>query len=313
VTAFNLTSATFIPAWGQVADIFGRYGALQVAITCMLIGSALCTGAPVTAFPMLLFGRALLGMGCAGLNIVIKTVLADKVSLEENAKNNTIFTLVAGIGYGIGPTIGGYLTSVSWRWVFIINIPLGLIGMVGTHFLLRSELLGPKPIIRSDGMEDDRPATFLRRVATIDVGGQFFFLFGMGLLILAVTWGGSYYSWTDVKVLAPLIVGGILLVSFMIWEYFMAPGNYLANRFPYRKAMIPLSVLTTRNAGIIIYLNYITGMGMLNHPTSAKLCLLTLFTSYVRCILLCRPLFQHSSPIWSREVRYQYNLLSPWP
>ena len=89
----------------------------------MLIGSALCSGAPLTAFPMLLTGRGLQGMGCAGLNIVVRTCLADKVTLQENAKNTTVFTLVAGISYGVGPVIGGYLTEVTWRWCFIINIP----------------------------------------------------------------------------------------------------------------------------------------------------------------------------------------------
>jgi MFS family permease len=264
VTAFNLTSATFIPAWGQIADIFGRYGALQMAIICMLIGSALCAGSPVTAFPMLLFGRALLGMGCAGLNIIVRTVLADKVTLAEQAKNTTIFTLVGGIGYGIGPTIGGYLTSVSWRWIFIINVPLGLIGMVMAHFVLRPEMLGPQPIIRSDGIQDDRPATFWRRLATIDVGGQFFFLFGVGLFLLAITWGGSYYPWIDAKVLAPLICGSVMFIFFLIWEYFMAPGHFLAQKFPYRRAMIPFKIFGTRNAGILTYLNFVTGMGMYN-------------------------------------------------
>lgn len=235
---------------------------MQVAVISMLIGSAICAGSPVTAFPMLLFGRALLGLGCAGLNIVTRTVLADKVSLAENAKNNTIFTLVGGIGYGIGPTIGGYLTSASWRWVFIINIPLGLIGLVATHFILRPELLGPQPITRSDGVVDRRPATFTRRLSTIDIGGQFLFLFGTGLLLLALTWGGSYYAWNSVKVLAPLIFGAVLFILFLAWEYYMIPGNALARRFPYRKAMIPLKLMWTRNAGIIIYINFITGLGM---------------------------------------------------
>jgi MFS family permease len=236
-----------------------------MAIISMLIGSALCAGSPVTAFPMLLLGRALQGLGCAGLNIVTRTVLADKVSLQENAKNNTIFTLVGGISYGIGPTLGGYLTSVSWRWVFIINIPLGLIGLVANHFILRPELLGPKPVTRTDGVTEDRPATFLLRVSTIDFGGQFLFLFGMGLLLLAVTWGGSYYPWHDVRVLAPLIIGAILFILFLVWEYFMVPGRALGARFPYRKAMIPLKLMWTRNAGIIIYINFITGMGTSKH------------------------------------------------
>ena len=264
VSAFNLCSATFIPAWAQFADVFGRHAALQTALFIMIVGSVLCSSAPVTAFPTLLVGRALQGMGCAGLIILTKVILADKVSLAENAKNNTLFTLVGGIGYGIGPVIGGYLTQVSWRWCFIINIPMGVAAAVIAHFVLRPELLGPQEIARTDGSIDEYPAapTFFARLTTIDFGGQFLFLFGMGLLVLALTWAGSYYPWHDVKVIAPFVIGIILLIIFIVWEYLMIPGSSLANRFPHQKAMIPLKLLWTRNVGILIYINFITGMGM---------------------------------------------------
>ncbi|CAD6445439.1 e91f15f3-b776-412b-b345-d69a89be1e64 [Sclerotinia trifoliorum] len=149
ISAFNLRATTFIPAWGQLADIFGRYAALQAALILTLIGSALCAGAPVTAFTMLLFGRVLQGLGCSGLLILTKVLLADKVSLKENAKNNSLFAVVGGLAYGFGPVIGGYLTQVSWRWCFIINIPIALVGMIGAHFLLRPILLGPQTIRRT--------------------------------------------------------------------------------------------------------------------------------------------------------------------
>jgi MFS family permease len=107
VSAFNLTSAAFIPFWSQMADVFGRNASLNAAIILMLIGSALCTGAPTTAFPVLLLGRGFQGLAAAGLNVVVRTILADKVSLQENAKNWAIFSLVGGISYGLGPVIGG--------------------------------------------------------------------------------------------------------------------------------------------------------------------------------------------------------------
>ncbi|RAL67941.1 hypothetical protein DID88_008665 [Monilinia fructigena] len=107
ISAFNLTATTFIPAWGQLADIFGRYAVLQAALILTLIGSALCAGSPVTTFTMLLFGRALQGIGCSGLLILTKVLLADKVSLKENAKNNSLFAVVGGLAYGFGPVIGG--------------------------------------------------------------------------------------------------------------------------------------------------------------------------------------------------------------
>jgi MFS family permease len=220
---------------------------------------------------MLLVGRALQGIGCAGLNILTKVILADKVSLSENAKNNTLFTLVGGIGYGIGPVIGGYLTQVSWRWCFIINIPIGVAGSAIAHFMLRPVLLGPQDITRTDGITDSQhfpKSTFIARVSTIDIGGQFLFLFGVGLLVLALTWAGSYYSWNDVKVIAPLAIGVALLIAFITWEYLMIPGSSLANRYPYQKAMIPLRLLCTPNVGILIYINLITGMGIPPSPLS---------------------------------------------
>jgi MFS family permease len=263
ISAYNLTSATFIPFWGQFSDVFGRYAAIQSALCSMIIGSVLCSAAPTTAFPMLLVGRAFQGIGCAGLLINTKVILADKVSLKDNATNNTIFTVIGGIGYGIGPVLGGYLTSANWRWCFIINIPIGIAGLVLAHFILQPELLGPQQITLSDGTTDSSlNQTFAARLSTIDFGGQFLFLFGMGLFVLALTWAGSYYPWTSAKVLAPLIIGVLLIFCFLFWEYYMLPGNILSSRAPTRKAMIPIRLLFTRNAGLLIYINLVTGMAM---------------------------------------------------
>lgn len=77
----------------------------------MLAGSTLCAAAQ--AWGMLLLGRALQGMSSAGIMNLIRIILADKVSLKENAKNNSIFFFISGMGYAIGPVIGGYLTDVS--------------------------------------------------------------------------------------------------------------------------------------------------------------------------------------------------------
>lgn len=107
IAAFNLTAAAFIPFWGQMADIFGRHVSIQACMICAIVGGALCTGAPTNAFPMLLFGRALQGLGCAGMNVVIRAIVADRVSLREDAKNWSIFSIVAGSSYSAGPVIGG--------------------------------------------------------------------------------------------------------------------------------------------------------------------------------------------------------------
>ena len=113
VSSFNLTSSAFIPFWAQIADVFGRYPALTSATVLMIIGSTLCTAAPLTAFPMLLLGRAFQGVAASGLAVVTRTILADGQSLQESAKNWAIFAFVGGLGYGMGPIIGGASPSSS--------------------------------------------------------------------------------------------------------------------------------------------------------------------------------------------------------
>ncbi|TVY94372.1 Efflux pump [Lachnellula willkommii] len=191
-----------VPCWAQYADVFGRYTAILTALLVILLGSILCSAAPVTSFAMLLVGRAFQGLGCSGLLVITKIVLADKVSLKENARNNTAFTIVAGIGYGVGPVIGGYLTQA-----------------------------------RDDASSSTFPWC-------------------------SACGAGSYYCWSDVKVLAPLIVGCIVIVIFIAWEYLMLPGNTLSLSFPTQKAMVPFNLVFSRNAGVLMYINFVTGMAM---------------------------------------------------
>lgn len=81
----------------------------------ILIGSAICTGAPTSRFGVLLLGRGVQGVGVAGVGICVRIVLADRVSLGEYALNWTLFSLVSAVSFSIGPVIGGYLTQASWR------------------------------------------------------------------------------------------------------------------------------------------------------------------------------------------------------
>ncbi|KAI3555350.1 major facilitator superfamily transporter [Colletotrichum abscissum] len=265
IAAFNLTSAAFIPFWGQIADIFGRHVSIQTCLVLMLIGSALCTGAPTDAFPVLLLGRGFQGLACAGLNVLVRIVIADKVTLRENAKNWAIFSFLGGVlGWGLGPVLGGYITSgSSWRWCFGINLPIAFVSMFILYFVLRSELLGPQPIPQLDETtETGRRTTFKKRLQTIDIGGQLLFLFGFGLLVLGLTWAGATYSWTSPAVLVTLILGVVISILFIVWEYHMSPGKALARRFPWQKAMIPWELVRNRDIGLLFYTSFATGMAM---------------------------------------------------
>ncbi|KAL6352023.1 hypothetical protein LRP88_14836 [Fusarium phalaenopsidis] len=262
ISSFNLTAAAFIPFWGQMADIFGRHTSIQACMIIAIVGGALCTGAPTNAFPMLLFGRALQGIGCAGINVVVRAIVADKVSLQEDAKNWSIFSMVAGSSYSVGPH-AGYLTNTSWRWCFGITLPIGVAGCIITFVVLRKELLGPQPIPQlEETTETGRRTTFKQRLKTIDRGGQVLSLFGFGLLILAFTWAGSTYAWDSPAIIVPLVFGGLIIGAFVLWQYYMTPGRILEKKFPQQQAMIPWEVLRNRDIGLLFYTSFASGMAM---------------------------------------------------
>jgi len=102
-TAFTLTDTAFVPLFGQLADVFGRHAALQSAVTIMTLGAVLCASAQV--WPVLVLGRALQGVGTAGMSTCSLIILADNVSLKEQAFNTSIFHFLIGIAYATGPLV----------------------------------------------------------------------------------------------------------------------------------------------------------------------------------------------------------------
>lgn len=255
VTAFTITSTSFIPVWGQLADLFGRHAVLQTVMVLMMIGAGLAGGAQ--AWVMLLFGRAIMGVAAAGILNIIKIILADNVSLADNAKNNTVFALVGGISYGVGPVIGGYLTSASWRWCFILNVPVALLSMFTIFILLRHELVGPAP-----SKSSTRMGTFFSRVKTIDLGGLVLFVSGVTLIILGTTWGGSTYAWKSVEVIVPIVLGGFLFAAFFIYEYLLEPGKVLNRIFPTQEPMIPVKLFHKRDVPLQAWIAFSSGAAM---------------------------------------------------
>lgn len=270
ISVFNLTAAAFLPFWAQATDIFGRHITIQLTVLLILVGSAICTGVPTSAFGALLVGRAIQGIGAAGVNISVRTILADKVSLSEYANNWTLFALIAAVGYTIGPVIGGYLVETSWRWCFAINLPIAVISVPLVLLLLRKELLGPQPLPELAELDANargaRRARLAIRLATIDYVGQILFLFGLGLLILALTWGGGKqagtYPWDSARVLAPLVIGSVLAIAWVLYEYSMAPPRTMSRIFKHQRAMIPWDVIAKPDIGLLFFVNFCLGMCM---------------------------------------------------
>lgn len=138
-----------------------------------------------------------------------------------------------------------------------------MVALVIVFFILRKELLGPQPIPElNETAETGRRTKFIARLKTVDVGGQLLFIFGFGLIILAMTWGGATYPWGSAAVIVPLVLGVICTGVFLYWEYLLAPGNTMAEKLPWQRAMIPWDLISNRDIGLLFYCECATGMGM---------------------------------------------------
>ncbi|MEY4425504.1 MAG: hypothetical protein RJB56_1131, partial [Actinomycetota bacterium] len=133
-TAYLITSTISTPIYGKLGDIFGRRRLFIIAITIFIVGSLLC-GTAADMMQLASF-RAVQGIGAGGLFSLAMTVLADMVPPRERAKYQGAFLAVFGSSSVLGPLVGGLFAGVpsilwvdGWRWVFLINLPIGLIAL----------------------------------------------------------------------------------------------------------------------------------------------------------------------------------------
>src|SRR5579883_1065709 len=125
-SAYLLTSTTTVPIYGKLADLFGRRKVFLIATTIFLLGSMLSGAAH--SMPQLIAFRALQGLGAGGVMPLTLTVIGDLYTLQERARVQALFTGIWSTASLAGPIIGAFLTqSLSWRWVFYVNLPFGLL------------------------------------------------------------------------------------------------------------------------------------------------------------------------------------------
>lgn len=218
VTAYILASMTMIPVVGKLSDQFGRKWFLLFGTVLFLLGSLLA-GASLSMNQLIVF-RAVQGLG-SGIGIaLIATVTADLFPPDQRAKWSGLFGLVYGVSSLLGPTIGGWLAehgplmgslvtdATRWRWVFYINLPIGLISVVALLIFLPTNLS-----VRTSTWNGWKS---LRR---IDFLGAILCAAATICLMLGLTWGGEQVSaWTSLKVLSMLVAGVLLFVLFLFVE-----------------------------------------------------------------------------------------------
>ncbi|MDQ3694735.1 MAG: MFS transporter [Chloroflexota bacterium] len=197
VTAYLLTSTAVTPLWGKISDLYGRRPVFQAAIVIFLIGSFLC-GFSQDMVQLIAF-RALQGIGGGGLMAIALAVIGDVIPPRERGRYQGYFAAVFGISSVAGPLLGGWFTdTISWRWIFYINIPVGLAALVITSSVLNMP--------------------FHRRQHTIDFLGAGLIVASVSAMLLYLDWAGSDYGWTSPRALALLVLSLSLAALFVVVE-----------------------------------------------------------------------------------------------
>ena len=197
VTAYLLTSTIVVPLYGKFGDLFGRKIVLQAAIVLFLVGSALCGIAQNMA--QLIVLRALQGLGGGGLLVVTMAAIADVIPPADRGRYQGVFGGVFGLATVVGPLLGGFLVEhLSWRWIFYINLPLGVIALavIGAVF---------KP-----------HAAHIKH--TIDYMGAAFLAGALTCIILFTSQGGTILPWTSPQLWFTLAMGLVCIAGFIYEE-----------------------------------------------------------------------------------------------
>lgn len=193
-TAYLLTSAVSTPLYGKISDMFGRKKIFQIAIVLFLLGSALC-GAAQTMNQLIVF-RGLQGIGAGGLMTLVFAIIGDIVPPRQRGKYQGYFSAVFAISSVVGPLLGGLFTDhLSWRWVFYINLPIGILAL--SAIAARLHL----PVKKS--------------LHKVDYTGAAILAITVVSLLLATVWGGVDYPWGSAQILglfATAIIGTALFI-----------------------------------------------------------------------------------------------------
>ncbi|MFF5859824.1 DHA2 family efflux MFS transporter permease subunit [Streptomyces sp. NPDC012751] len=234
VTAYLLASTAAAPLWGKLGDQYGRKRLFQAAVVIFLIGSALCGMA--RDMPQLIAFRALQGLGGGGLMVLSMAIVGDLVPPRERGRYQGLFGAVFGAASVLGPLLGGLLTEhLSWRWVFYVNLPVGVVALAVIAVALRIPRRGAHHVI--------------------DYAGTFLIAAFATCLVLVASLGGTTWPWGSGQVVGLAVLGVLLALAFVAVERRAA------------EPVLPLRLFRVRTFTLASLIGFVVGFAMFGAMT----------------------------------------------
>ncbi|GAA0436253.1 MFS transporter [Streptomyces luteireticuli] len=234
VTAYMLASTAATPLWGKLGDQYGRKKLFQAAIGIFLVGSALCGMS--RNMPELIGFRAFQGLGGGGLMALSMAIVGDIVPPRDRGRYQGLFGAVFGGASVLGPLLGGlFVDNLSWRWVFYINLPIGVVALAVIAAVLHI------PVRRTPHRIDYLGTFLIACVATC--------------LVLMTSLGGVSYPWSSWQIIGLGVLGALLLVPFVLVERRAA------------EPVLPLGLFRNRTFTLCSVIGFVVGFAMFGSMT----------------------------------------------
>ncbi|KAJ2740078.1 hypothetical protein GGI20_005997, partial [Coemansia sp. BCRC 34301] len=234
-TAYMVTITALQPLYGRLSDIFGRVPSLISAIVLFVAGSAACGWA--RSMGGLIFGRALQGVGGAGIETMVFTIISDITTEQERPAYLGVVGAVWSIASVAGPLLGGvFADHASWRWAFLINLPVGGVLLIIIALVLRM----PQPT-----------GALKEKLKRVDFLGSLVLIGSVTMLLLALNWGGKDYAWTSPRVVCLLVFSVVLMGLFLLVEWKVAV-----------QPAIPVELFRVRNVSLVVVGQLFMGAAM---------------------------------------------------
>jgi len=229
ITSYLLASTASTPLWGKAGDLYGRKRVFQLAILVFLVASALC-GASRNMYELIGF-RGLQGIGGGGLISLVFAIIGDVIPPRQRGRYQGYFGGVFGISSVVGPLAGGFaVDSLSWRYIFYVNLPLGIVALIVTNRVLQL----PRRT----------------RHVLIDWWGALLLVAGVSCILLGTQSGGRNYPWGSWQVIGLFVLGAVLLAGFAVREK-LAP-----------EPILPLELFRMQIFTVANIVSFVSGVAM---------------------------------------------------